>query len=68
MKKYFFLLLAFFTISAAAQNLTRSITDGETTIQYSSIADAENKLIDYIDKNNSHYSFPSKLFSELVVN
>ena len=68
MKKYFFLLLAFFTVSLSAQNHTRSITDGETTIHYASIADAENKLIDYIDKNNSHYSFPSKLFSELVVN
>lgn len=68
MKKYISLLLALFTISAAAQNLTRSITDGETTIQYSSIADAENKLIEYINNIDSYSSFPSKLFSELVVN
>ena len=68
MKKYVFLLLALFTISATAQNLTRSITDGETTIQYSSIADAENKLIEYIDDNNSYCGFPSELFSELVMN
>ena len=68
MKKYVFLLLALYTISAAAQNLTRSITDGETTIQYSSIADAENKLIEYINNIDSYSSFPSKLFSELVVN
>ncbi|MBQ5645241.1 MAG: hypothetical protein IIV04_06030 [Bacteroidaceae bacterium] len=68
MKKYISLLLALFTISAAAQDLTRSITDGETTIQYSSIADAENKLIEYINNMDSYSSFPSKLFSELVVN
>lgn len=68
MKKYISLLLALFTISAAAQNQTRSITDGETTIQYSSIADAENKLIEYINNIDSYSSFPSKLFSELVVN
>ena len=68
MKKYVFLLLALFTISVAAQDLTRSITDGETTIQYSSIADAENKLIEYIDNNDSYCGFPSELFSELVMN
>lgn len=68
MKKYIFLLLAIFATSAAAQDLTCSITDGETTIQYSSIADAENKLIEYIDKNDNYCSFPSKLFSELVMN
>ena len=68
MKKYISLLLALFTISAAAQNQTRSITDGETTIQYSSICDAENKLIEYIDKNDSYSRFPSKLFSALVMN
>ena len=68
MKKYIFLLLAIFATSAAAQDPTRNITDGETTIQYSSIADAENKLIEYIDKNDNYCSFPSKLFSELVMN
>lgn len=68
MKKYIFLLYSIFATSAAAQDLTCSITDGETTIQYSSIADAENKLIEYIDKNENYCSFPSKLFSELVMN
>ena len=68
MKKYISLLLALFTISTAAQNQTRSITDGETTIQYSSICDAENKLIEYIDKNDSYSRFPSELFSALVMN
>ena len=68
MKKYVFLLLALFAISATAQNQTRSITDGETTISYSSITDAENKLIEYIDDNDSYCGFPSELFSELVMN
>ena len=68
MKKYVFLLLALFAISATAQNQTRSITDGETTISYSSITDAENKLIEYIDDNDSYCCFPSELFSELVMN
>ena len=68
MKKYIFLLLSLFAISATAQNQTRSITDGKTTISYSSITDAENKLIEYIDKNDSYCGFPSELFSELVMN
>ena len=68
MKRYIFLLLTLFAISVTAQNQTRSITDGKTTISYSSIADAEYKLIEYIDKNDSYCGFPSELFSELVMN
>ena len=68
MKNYIFLLLTLFALSVPAQDKVHSITDGETTIQYSSIADAENKLIEYIDNNDSYCGFPSKLFSELVVN
>ena len=68
MKKYVFLLLALFALSVSAQEEVHSITDGETNIYYSSIADAENKLIEYIDNNDSYCSFPSELFSELVMN
>ena len=68
MKKYVFLLLALFALSVSAQEEVHSITDGETNIYYSSIADAENKLIEYIDNNDSYCGFPSELFSELVMN
>ena len=68
MKKYVFLLLALFALSVSAQEEVHSITDGETNIYYSSIADAEDKLIEYIDNNDSYCGFPSELFSELVMN
>ena len=68
MKKFIFLILVSITAFLYAQNNRRCITDGERTIHYYSIADAEKKIIEYIDQADSHYGFPSELFSELVMN
>ena len=51
-----------FALNSAAQHF---ISDGDKRIEYSSIADAENRLIEIIKK---HKAFPEKLFTQLVEN
>lgn len=42
--------------------------DGEKRIYYSTVEEAESKLLEYIQANNKGHDFPSKLFVDLVLN
>ena len=50
------------------QQKVKSMYDGEKRIYYSSVKEAENKLLEYIQTHNTLNEFPSKLFVDLVLN
>lgn len=53
---------------AAKAQKQRFMHDGEKKIYYSTVADAESKLIDHIKKSNNRRGFPEKLFMHLIKN
>ena len=61
-------LLFCVTVNIQGEENTRSISDGATTIHYTSVAEAEDKLLEYIQAHNDRHSFPSKLFANLILN
>lgn len=63
-----FLFLYCLSVSVFAQQKVKSMYDGEKRIYYSSVAEAENILVEYIQTHNSLNDFPSELFIDLVLN
>ncbi len=61
-------LAAMLIALAAPAQKQRFMHDGEKKIYYSTVADAESKLIDHIKKSNSRRGFPEKLFMHLIKN
>lgn len=56
-------------LTASCMNFgSKTITDGNRTITYKTIQEAENQLLDIICSSRDNWAFPSKLFMELVVN
>ena len=64
----FVILLCCLTSIASGQQKVKSMYDGEKRIYYSTVEEAENKLLEYIQANNKGYDFPSKLFVDLILN
>lgn len=64
----FVILLCCLTPILVGQQHVKSMYDGEKRIYYSSVAEAENKLVEYIQTHNTLNEFPSKLFVDLVLN
>lgn len=61
------ILLSLFTFDSAAQPKERFMSYGESVIYYTSVADAENKLIEHIRRNEDNTGFPSGLFADLIL-
>lgn len=61
------ILLSLFTFDSAAQPKERFMSYGESVIYYSSVADAENKLIEHIRTCKDNTGFPSGLFADLIL-
>ena len=57
---FLLILLSFFTFDSAAQPKERFMSYGESVIYYSSVADAENKLIEHIRTCEDNTGFPSE--------
>ena len=70
MKRFgiFFILLCCLTSNAFGQQKVKSMYDGKKRIYYSTVEEAESKLLEYIQANNQGHDFPSKLFVDLVLN
>lgn len=70
MKRFgiFFILLCCLTSNAFGQQKVKSMYDGKKRIYYSTVEEAESKLLEYIQANNQGHDFPSKLFVNLVLN
>ena len=64
----FIILFCSMNTVSLAQYKVKSMSDGDKRIYYSSISEAENKLIELIQASDNYYSFPSKLFVDLVLN
>lgn len=66
--RHFITLAAILIALAAPAQKQRFMYDGEKKIYYTSVADAENKLIDHIKKNKGYRSFPERFFAYLISN
>ncbi len=64
----FIILLCNMNVALLAQVKVKSMSDGEKRIYYSSISEAESKLIGLMQSSDNYYSFPSKMFVDLVLN
>lgn len=62
------ILLCCLTSIIVGQQHVKSMYDGEKRIYYSSVEEAENKLVEYIQATNKSRDFPSKLFVDLILN
>ena len=67
-RTYILLLLSLLFNCAFAQNIVRSISDGISTINYTDISDAENKLLNIADNQSNKIGSISKLFANLIIN